>query len=66
VTVAWSYCYAHGEERADFADALRLLGDGRERLARLLTHSVPLDDAASAFALAADRRAGAIKVSVIP
>jgi len=66
VSVAWSYCYAHGEERADFADALRVIGDERERLTRVLTHAVPLDDVASAFALAADRRAGAIKVSVIP
>jgi threonine dehydrogenase-like Zn-dependent dehydrogenase len=65
-TVAWSYCYAHGEDRADFADALNLLGDERERLARVLTHALPLDDVATAFALAADRRAGAIKVSVIP
>jgi 2-desacetyl-2-hydroxyethyl bacteriochlorophyllide A dehydrogenase len=65
-TVAWSYCYAHGDERADFADALALIGDERERLARVLTHARPLDDVATAFALAADRRAGAIKVSVIP
>jgi threonine dehydrogenase-like Zn-dependent dehydrogenase len=65
-TLAWSYCYARGSERADFADALALLGDERERIARVLTHAVPLDDVATAFALAADRRAGAIKVSVIP
>jgi threonine dehydrogenase-like Zn-dependent dehydrogenase len=65
-TVAWSYCYAHGEEHADFAEALRLIGDERERLAPVLTHSVPLDEVATAFALAADRRAGAIKVTVIP
>ncbi len=66
ITLAWSYCYARGEEHADFAEALRVIGDERERLARVLTHTVPLAEVASAFALAGNKQAGAIKVSVIP
>jgi 2-desacetyl-2-hydroxyethyl bacteriochlorophyllide A dehydrogenase len=71
----WSNCYARGgaavshgaaQSRADFADAIDLLGAERERLARVLTHAVPLAEIERAFALAADKKAGAIKVSVVP
>jgi threonine dehydrogenase-like Zn-dependent dehydrogenase len=65
-TLAWSYCYGRGSEPCDFAAATRLLEDERERAARLASHAVPLAEAPRAFELAADRRGGAIKVSVIP
>jgi len=65
-TLAWSYCYEHGEERADFADALRILDERRDLAARLVTHRFPLAEVARAFAAAADRKAGAIKVSLAP
>jgi 2-desacetyl-2-hydroxyethyl bacteriochlorophyllide A dehydrogenase len=67
LTLAWSFCYgedpAHG---ADFAEAVDIIAAAREALTPLITHTVPLDEAARGFALAADRRAGAIKVSVVP
>jgi threonine dehydrogenase-like Zn-dependent dehydrogenase len=66
VTLAWSYCYGRSDEPCDFAEATRLLSAERERAARLATHAVPLAEAERAFALAAERRAGAIKVSVLP
>lgn len=65
-TLAWSYCYGRSSEPCDFAAATRLLADERERAARLASHAVPLADAPRAFELAADRKGGAIKVSVIP
>jgi L-idonate 5-dehydrogenase len=65
-TLAWSYCYARSSEPCDFAVATRLLADERERAARLASHAVPLAEAPRAFELAGDRKAGAIKVSVIP
>jgi L-idonate 5-dehydrogenase len=65
-TLAWSYCYGRTAEPCDFAAAVRLLAVERERAARLATHAVPLADAGRAFELAADRKGGAIKVSVIP
>jgi threonine dehydrogenase-like Zn-dependent dehydrogenase len=65
-TLAWSYCYGRSEEPCDFAEATRLLAAERESAARLLTRTVPLADAERAFALAADRKAGTVKVSVIP
>jgi 2-desacetyl-2-hydroxyethyl bacteriochlorophyllide A dehydrogenase len=67
LTLAWSYCYgedpAHG---ADFAEAVDVVAAARDALAPLVTHTVPLDDFARGFALAADRRAGAVKVSIVP
>jgi threonine dehydrogenase-like Zn-dependent dehydrogenase len=66
VTLAWSYCYTHSEETADFADAVELLDAERARAARLATHAVPLDDVERAFTLAGDKQAGVVKVSVTP
>ena len=52
--------------RADFADAVAMLDAGRERLASLCSHRVPLAEAERAWPLAADKAAGAIKVTVLP
>ena len=66
VTLAWSYCYEHGEDRAEFADALCILDERRDAAAQLVTHTLPLDEVAHAFRVASDRKAGAIKVSLAP
>ena len=65
VTLAWSYCYGRTNDPCEFATATALLSAERERIARLATHTVPLSEAARAFDLAADRRAGAVKVTVV-
>ena len=68
-TLAWSNCYARaraGLARADFDDAVALVDAERERLASLATHAIPLAEIERAFAVAADKKSGAIKVSVIP
>ena len=51
---------------ADLADAVRLLDDRPEVPSALITHRFPLDRAVEAFAVAADRAAGAIKVVLEP
>jgi threonine dehydrogenase-like Zn-dependent dehydrogenase len=66
VTLAWSNCYEHARERAEFEDALALLDAERERVAEIATHPVPLDEVARAFALGADKKAGVLKVTVQP
>jgi threonine dehydrogenase-like Zn-dependent dehydrogenase len=66
VTVAWSNCYARGQERADFDDAARLVDEERERLSLFTTHSVPLDEVARAYALTDERPAGFVKATVCP
>ena len=65
VSLHWSYCY-DSHAGSDFAEAIRILALERDALAPLVTHALPLDEVARAFAIAADRRAGAVKVNVIP
>ena len=50
----------------DMADAAQLLADLPEVPSALITHRLPLDRAADAFKLAADRASGAIKVVLEP
>jgi threonine dehydrogenase-like Zn-dependent dehydrogenase len=68
-TLAWSNCYARswpGSPRPDFEDAAGLVDGERELLARLVTHSVPLGEVERGFEIASDKKAGAVKVSVLP
>jgi threonine dehydrogenase-like Zn-dependent dehydrogenase len=66
LTLAWSNCYERGRARADFDDAVALVSGERERLAPLASHAVPLAEVARAYATALDKRAGALKVTVLP
>jgi threonine dehydrogenase-like Zn-dependent dehydrogenase len=65
-TLVWSNCYARAPGEPDFATAARLVAGRREALAPLVTHAVPLDEIGRGFALASDKRSGAVKVSVLP
>jgi 2-desacetyl-2-hydroxyethyl bacteriochlorophyllide A dehydrogenase len=59
-----SMMYSRNGQRPDFVEAIALLRDDCERLATLVTHHVPLAEIDRGFALAADKRSGAIKVTV--
>jgi len=61
-----SMTYRRRGAEPDFVRALRLLLEERSRLAKLVTHRLPLDEIDRAFALAAAKRSGAIKVAVQP
>jgi threonine dehydrogenase-like Zn-dependent dehydrogenase len=65
-SLIWSNCYARAPGEPDFARAIRLVATHRSALAPLLTHAVPLAEASRGFALASDKKAGAVKVSVLP
>jgi threonine dehydrogenase-like Zn-dependent dehydrogenase len=65
-SLIWSNCYARSPGETDFATATRLVASRREALAPLLTHGVALGEASRAFALASDKKSGAVKVSVLP
>jgi L-iditol 2-dehydrogenase len=65
-TLAWSNCYVHPHEGADFQTAVELVSAQRAALAALTSHGVPLDEIDRAFQIASDKRAGAIKVTVLP
>jgi threonine dehydrogenase-like Zn-dependent dehydrogenase len=64
VSAITSLAYA-GNGRRDIEDAVSMLAR-RPVLAQLITHRFPLDRAADAFRVAADRKAGSIKVVLEP
>jgi threonine dehydrogenase-like Zn-dependent dehydrogenase len=65
-TVTWSNCYSRTPEGVDFEAAVEIVERHRDELAELTTHQVPLAEAARAFALASDKKGGAVKVTVVP
>jgi threonine dehydrogenase-like Zn-dependent dehydrogenase len=65
-TIVWSNCYARGGGAGDFADAVTIVEAEHDRLALLTTHQFPIARAAEAFATAADRRSGAVKITILP
>lgn len=66
VELVGSICYGWHEGRREFAQAVTLLGQHRDALEQLVTHRFPLDRAAEAFATAADKATGSIKVHLVP
>jgi threonine dehydrogenase-like Zn-dependent dehydrogenase len=62
VTVVPAVFYTH----EDFTAAVDVLDRHPELTDHLVTHRFGLEDAATAFAVAADRAAGAIKVHLVP
>ena len=66
VTCRWAYTYGHRHGTRDIDGAAALLARHPEIAATLITHRFPLADAPAAFAVAADRRGGAIKIALEP
>ena len=66
ITLAFSNCYEHPHRGADFETAALLVSSHRDALEALTTNDVPLDDIAQGFVLASDKKAGAVKVTVLP
>jgi threonine dehydrogenase-like Zn-dependent dehydrogenase len=62
----WSFTYGTHPGGRDLDDAAALLAHDSEIAAALVTHRFPLEDAREAFRVAAERRAGAIKVVLEP
>lgn len=66
IRIVPSFMYSRGEHGRDVDAAAALLARNPEIAATLITHRLPLDAAREAFALARDRKAGAIKVVLTP
>jgi threonine dehydrogenase-like Zn-dependent dehydrogenase len=66
LTIHSSFAYGHNGSLRDIEAAAKLLAKQPEIVETLITHRFPLDRAAEAFRVAADRGAGAIKVSLMP
>lgn len=66
LTLVGSNCYARAGVTSDFAIAVELLTRHREAIAPLVTHRFPLASVNEAFAMAADKKGGSIKVQIEP
>jgi threonine dehydrogenase-like Zn-dependent dehydrogenase len=66
LTVKSSLGYGRHAGGRDYEDSIALLAAHPEIARAIITHRFPLDEAAEAFRVAADRRAGAIKVVLQP
>lgn len=66
LTLVGSYCYARDARVGDFALATSLLSKYRTELPELVTHRFKLDQVASAYAAAGDKKSGSIKVQIEP
>jgi threonine dehydrogenase-like Zn-dependent dehydrogenase len=64
--VVGSNMHGHDETGRDMDAAARVLADNPDVAAAMITHRFPLDRAAEAFTVAADRASGAIKVLLEP
>ena len=64
--LTFSNCYSHPAEDPDFAKAVELVASHRDALAAVTTHESPLDRVEDAFVTAADKKAGVIKVTILP
>jgi len=61
-----SCCYGISGMRADFASAIALIESGAVDPSLLVTHRYALAEADRAFAAAADKSSGAVKVLIVP
>ena len=66
ISVVPSMGYVHASGRDDFRDAADIVARDPRIADTLVTHTFPLAEAAEAFRVAGDRKAGAIKVHLQP
>ena len=66
LTLVGSNCYARDARKGDFALGVELAVRHEDLLAPLVTHRFKLDQVAEAYATAADKRSGALKVQLEP
>ena len=66
LTLVGSNCYSNSHGHSDFGTGVQLLNANAARIAPLVTHTYGLADINTAFATAADKASGSIKVQVEP
>lgn len=63
--VTGSNCYGYSGMQTDFQAAIDLIAGGKVDATRIVSHRFGLDEITKAFAVAADKASGAVKVHVI-
>jgi 2-desacetyl-2-hydroxyethyl bacteriochlorophyllide A dehydrogenase len=62
--VTGSNCYGYSGLQTDFQAAIDLIASGKVAPTKIVTHRFPLDEITQAFAVAADKESGSVKVHV--
>jgi (R,R)-butanediol dehydrogenase/meso-butanediol dehydrogenase/diacetyl reductase len=63
--VTGSNCYGYSGRETDFQAAIDLIASGKVDAGRIVTHRFPFQQIREAFAVAADKQSGAVKVHVL-
>jgi 2-desacetyl-2-hydroxyethyl bacteriochlorophyllide A dehydrogenase len=63
-SITGSNCYGYSGMETDFQAAIDLIASGKIDPTQIVTHHFPLDQITKAFAVAADKGSGAVKVHV--
>jgi 2-desacetyl-2-hydroxyethyl bacteriochlorophyllide A dehydrogenase len=63
--VTGSNCYGYSGMRTDFQAAIDLIAGGKVAVGKIVTHRYGLGEIAKAFAVAADKGSGAVKVHIV-
>ena len=66
LAILGSFAYGTGRRGQEFKTAVDLLPRFREELPALQTHQFPLEEVEDAFRCAADKKSGAVKVTIVP
>lgn len=63
--ITGSNCYGYSGMETDFQRAIDLIAGGKIKATQIVTHRFALDEITKAFAVAADKSSGAVKVHVL-
>ncbi len=66
VRLIGAVCYARKGDHFEFAIAAQMLGQVREEIQYIKTHSFSLAEISKAFEVAADKATGSVKVQICP
>jgi threonine dehydrogenase-like Zn-dependent dehydrogenase len=65
VMITGSNCYGYSGLQTDFQMAIDLIAGGKVDVTKIVTHRLPLQAITQAFAIAADKSLGAVKVHLV-
>ena len=66
LTLSGSNCYSHSGGHSDFSEGVALLHANAQRIEPVVTHKFALTEVNTAFATAADKSSGSVKVQIEP
>ena len=66
LSLVLSHCYSHQDGKHDYEIAIDLIARGLAKVRPMVTHMFPLKEINKGYAIAGDKKAGALKVQLLP